>query len=57
MKVVQVGFTVIVHEKQRLVNKFLQDVLHLLRFQIPKNRQHLGEERTTQLTVLNLVEE
>lgn len=43
MEVVQVGFIVTVHKKQRLVDKLLKNVLHLLRLQVPQNRQHLEE--------------
>lgn len=43
MEVIQVGFIVTVHKKQRFVDKLLENVLHLLRLKVPQNRQHLGE--------------
>lgn len=41
MEVIQIGFAVVVHKEQRLVDKLLQNVLHLLRLQLPQNTQHL----------------
>lgn len=46
MEVVEVGFIgfVIVHKKQRLVHKLLENVLHLFRLQVPQNRQDLEKK-------------
>lgn len=43
MEVVLEGFLVIVHKKQRFVDKLLENVLHLLWLQVPQNAQHLRE--------------
>lgn len=43
MKIIQVGFMITVHKKQRLVDKLPKDVFHVLRFQIPEHRQNLAD--------------
>lgn len=42
MEVIQIRSAVVVHKEQRLVDKLLQNVLHLLRLQLPQNTQHLN---------------
>lgn len=43
MKIIQVGFMITVHKKQRFVDKLLKDVFHVLRLQIPEHRQNLAD--------------
>lgn len=43
MEIIQVGFMITVHKKQRFVHKLLKDVFYILRFQIPEHRQNLAD--------------
>lgn len=43
MEIIQVGFMITVHKKQRFVDKLPKDVFHVLRFQIPEDRQNLAD--------------